>query len=81
MLICMFQVKLTISNSCRCFYTVLDFRTSVGECICHAICFLLRQCQIGSGMSCVMVVYITHICEHITEIIGDQSVFHLLHEY
>jgi hypothetical protein len=81
MLICMFQVRLKISNSCRCFYrcrkAVPDFRTSVGECIFHTICFWLRQCQIGSRLSCVMVVYITHICEHIIQVIGDQFVFHL----
>jgi hypothetical protein len=59
---------------------VPDFRTSVGECIFHAICFWFRQCQIGSRLSRVMVVYITHICEHITQVIGDQSVFHLVHK-
>jgi hypothetical protein len=41
------------------------------------ICFWFRQCQIGSRLSCVMVVYVTHICEHITQVIGDQSVFTL----
>ena len=58
MLICMFQVRLKISNSCRCFYrcrnAVPDFRTSIGECIFLTICFWFRQCQIGSRLSCVM---------------------------
>jgi hypothetical protein len=28
-----------------------------------------------------MVVYITHICEHIIQVIGDQFVFHLVHAW
>jgi hypothetical protein len=60
MLIRMFQIKLKISNSCRCFQrcrkAVPDFRTSTGECIFHIICFWFGQCQIGPRLSCVMVV-------------------------
>ena len=76
MLIRMFQVKLKISNSCRCFQrcrkAVPDFRTSTGECIFHIICFWFGQCQIGPPtVLCYGRVYITHVCEHITQVIGD----------
>jgi hypothetical protein len=64
MLICMLQVRLKISNSCWCFCrcrkAIPDFRTSVRECIFHTICFWIRQCPIGSRLSCVMAVYIHH---------------------
>ena len=58
MLICMFQVRLKISNSCRCFYrcrkAVPDSRTSVGERIFHTICNVFGLGNVKSAANCLV---------------------------